>query len=163
MTGKWPKANYKSILILSPLTGEVIQLEQIPDQIFAEKRMGDGVAIKPSTGVLTAPFSGTVLHLVSSKHAIILEHPTGLQLLIHIGMNTVGLQGRGFTAYVASGEFVQAGQLLIEFDLEFLTASGYSLLTPIVIANENIEAYVECSYKSVKAGEPAMMEIFMRK
>jgi glucose-specific phosphotransferase system IIA component len=149
------------IAITSPLNGEVIRLEQVPDQAFAQKRMGEGVAILPSTGQLMSPIDGKVLHLVSTKHAIILEHVSGLQILMHFGLNTVRLQGEGFTTHVASGDLVHTGQLLMDIDLDFIKSSGFSTLTPIVVANEDLSTRVEGFYRTVKAGDPTIMNVFL--
>jgi glucose-specific phosphotransferase system IIA component len=149
----------QTIAITSPLSGEVIRLEQVPDQAFAQKRMGDGVAIIPSNGKLMAPFDGFVLHLVSTKHAIIVQHASGLQLLMHFGLNTVHLQGKGFTAHVASGDLINAGQLMLEIDLDFIKSSGYSTWTPIVVANEDYRVHIDSHYRRVHAGDSGMMNV----
>jgi PTS system glucose-specific IIA component len=149
----------QTIAITSPLSGEVIRLEQVPDLAFAEKRMGDGVAIIPTNGRLMAPFDGIVLHLVSTKHAIIVQHASGLQLLMHFGLNTVLLQGEGFVAHVASGDRIYAGQLMIEIDLELIKRLGYSTWTPIVVANEDYSVRIDSNYKTVYAGESGMMNV----
>jgi glucose-specific phosphotransferase system IIA component len=149
----------QTIAITSPLSGEVIRLEQVPDQAFAQKRMGDGVAIIPSNGRLMAPFDGFVLHLVNTKHAIIVQHASGLQILMHFGLNTVHLQGKGFTAHVASGDLISAGQLMMEIDLDFIESSGYSTWTPIVVANEDFRVHIDSHYKRVHAGDSGMMNV----
>ena len=99
--------------IHSPVKGKVVPLEQVPDPAFAERQMGSGVAIEPTEGKVLAPFDATVGHVIKSKHAVILEHASGLQLLIHVGINTVSLKGEGFTAHVKTGDQVKAGQLQI--------------------------------------------------
>jgi PTS system sucrose-specific IIC component len=100
--------------------------------------MGEGIAIEPSEGKVFAPFDGVIAHvMIKSKHAVILEHETGVQMLVHIGINTVGLKGEGFTAHVNSGDIVTAGQLLIEFDMEAIQAAGLPLITPVLIPNGN--------------------------
>jgi sugar PTS system EIIA component len=149
----------QTIAITSPLSGEVIRLEQVPDQAFAQKHMGDGVAIIPSNGRLMAPFDGIVLHLVSTKHAIIVQHASGLQLLLHFGLNTVRLEGKGFIAHVANGDRVYAGQLMLEIDLDYVQSLGYSTWTPIVVANEDCRVQIESSYKTVHAGDSGMMNV----
>ncbi|MEX2460994.1 MAG: PTS glucose transporter subunit IIA [Paenibacillaceae bacterium] len=151
----------QSIAISSPMSGEVIRLEQVPDLAFAQKRMGDGVAIIPSNGRLMAPFDGIVLHLVSTKHAIIVQHASGLQLLMHFGLNTVHLQGKGFTSHVANGDRVYAGQLMMEIDLDLLASLGYSTCTPIVVANEDYRVQIDSSYKTVQAGDSGMMNVVL--
>jgi PTS system glucose-specific IIA component len=129
------KSKQKSIEITSPLSGKIVPLTEVPDEAFAGKHMGDGLAIEPSEGKIVAPFDGTVSHLIHTNHAIIIEHASGLQLLIHIGINTVAMNGEGFNAHVASGDSFQAGDTLIAFDQDKIKAAGYPTITPIVIAN----------------------------
>ncbi|MEK3878979.1 PTS system trehalose-specific EIIBC component [Paenibacillus sp. FSL M7-0420] len=119
--------------LASPLSGTAVPLEQVPDPAFAEKQMGEGIAIEPSEGKVYAPFDATVAHVIKSKHALILEHASGVQVLIHVGINTVSLKGEGFTARKEIGDKVQAGELLLEFDMEAIRAAGYPLITPIII------------------------------
>ncbi len=119
--------------VLLPVKGKIVPLEQVPDPAFAERQMGKGVAIEPSEGKVVAPFDATVAHVIKSKHAIILEHASGVQILIHIGINTVSLKGSGFTAHVATGDQVKSGQLLLEFDREAILAAGYPLISPIIV------------------------------
>jgi len=133
---KWGKkrSNIEVIEIGSPIKGRAIPLESVPDEAFSSKAMGEGIAIEPSEGKVTAPFAGKVLHVMGkSKHAIILEHPSGVQMLIHVGLNTVSLKGQGFTAYVQSGDMVQAGQLMLEFDISTIKEAGYLEISPIII------------------------------
>lgn len=119
--------------LASPLSGTAVTLEQVPDPAFAEKQMGEGIAIEPSEGKVYAPFDATVAHVIKSKHALILEHASGVQVLIHVGINTVSLKGEGFKARKEIGDKVQAGELLLEFDMEAIRAAGYPLITPIII------------------------------
>lgn len=131
------KSKQKTIEITAPLSGKVVPLSAVPDEAFAGKHMGDGLAIEPVEGKVTAPFDGTVAHLIHTNHAIIIEHASGLQLLIHIGINTVAMNGDGFTAHVGSGDSFKAGDTLISFDIAKITAAGYPTITPIVVANED--------------------------
>jgi len=142
----------QSVSIVSPLTGIAVPLSEVPDEAFSGKFMGDGFAIEPADGVLVAPFDGTVAHVIDSRHALILEHASGLQLLLHIGINTVGLKGEGFIAKVKTGDAVKAGQELIEFDPELIRRAGYPLITPVVIANMELAAEVACSLGAVERG-----------
>ncbi|MNI65545.1 Glucose-specific phosphotransferase enzyme IIA component [compost metagenome] len=119
--------------LASPLSGTAVPLEQVPDPAFAEKQMGEGIAIEPSEGKVYAPFDATVAHVIKSKHALILEHASGVQVLIHVGINTVALKGSGFTSLKNIGDKVQAGELLLEFDMAAIRAAGYPLITPIII------------------------------
>ncbi|GAF07798.1 PTS system [Paenibacillus pini JCM 16418] len=118
MFSKWKSKKNQPIEILSPVTGEAVSLEKVPDEAFAGGHMGKGIAIEPTEGKLIAPFDGTVAHVIKSNHAVIIEDSNGLQFLFHIGINTVGLKGVGFTSHIATGDQVKAGQTLIEFDIE---------------------------------------------
>ncbi|RUT35562.1 PTS trehalose transporter subunit IIBC [Paenibacillus zeisoli] len=119
--------------IRSPLTGTAVPLNQVPDPAFAQEQMGQGIAIEPTEGRVVAPFDGVVAHVIKSKHAVILQHASGLQILVHVGIDTVSLKGNGFTSHVQAGDEVKAGQLLIEFDMEAIRAAGLPLITPILI------------------------------
>lgn len=131
------KSKQKTIDITAPLSGNVVPLSAVPDEAFAGKHMGDGLAIEPTEGKVAAPFDGTVSHLIHTNHAIIVEHASGLQLLIHIGINTVALSGDGFIPHVSSGDSFKAGDTLITFDSAKIIAAGYPTITPIVVANED--------------------------
>ncbi|GAB1155164.1 sucrose-specific PTS transporter subunit IIBC [Paenibacillus illinoisensis] len=140
--------------IASPMTGTAVALANVPDPAFSEKHMGEGIAIEPTEGKVFAPFDGIVAHVMNkSKHAVILEHESGLQMLVHVGINTVGLKGEGFTAHVQSGDAVTAGQLLIEFDMNAIQAAGLPLITPVLIPNGNeiIEEVQTAKIGSVQA------------
>lgn len=117
-----------------PLIGKIIPLEQVEDEAFSSGVMGPGVAIQPEIGKVFSPFKGKVVHLMDkSKHAIILEDELGLQILIHVGMNTVSLKGEGFTAYVKTGDPITEGQLLLEFDIKAIERAGYPVVTPVIV------------------------------
>lgn len=121
--------------ILSPLAGKAIALEDVPDPTFAEGILGLGAAVEPSEGKITAPADGTVGTLFDTHHAIGLNLDNGAELLIHIGINTVELNGEGFTAHVSEGDRVQKGQTLITFDKEFIASKGYKTVTPVIVTN----------------------------
>lgn len=121
--------------IYAPLSGNVISLEKVADPTFSQKMMGEGLAIEPSTGKVVAPFSGKVVQLFPTKHAIGLESDTGIELLIHIGLETVSLDGEGFDAFVKQGDRVQKGDTLLIFDMDLIKKKGFNLVTPIIITN----------------------------
>lgn len=127
-----------SHIIHAPLTGEVTPLSEVPDQVFSEKMMGDGIAIKPSQGEVRAPFNGKVQMIFPTKHAIGLVSDSGLELLIHIGLDTVKLNGEGFTLHVEEGQEVKQGDLLINFDLDYIRNHAKSDITPIIVTQGNI-------------------------
>ncbi|ANE46633.1 PTS glucose transporter subunit IIA [Paenibacillus swuensis] len=148
--------------VAAPLSGEVVGLEQVPDEAFAQKLMGDGFAVIPSEGKLVAPFDGTVAHLIETHHAVVIEHASGLQLLLHIGINTVKLKGEGFTAKVANDEKVTTGQTLIEFDPDYIKNAGFPIITPVVVANPEIVERLDVSFKGVTAGDPGVMQVVLK-
>ncbi|GAB2702157.1 PTS glucose transporter subunit IIA [Paenibacillus thermoaerophilus] len=152
----------QTVAIDSPLEGRSVPLEQVPDEAFAQKMMGDGVAIEPASGRLTAPFDGKIAHLIDTRHAVIVEHDSGLQVLLHIGINTVALGGRGFAAHVRTGDRVRSGQLLIEFDPKAIAEAGFRPITPVVIANEDIAAGVERKYGAVRENEKAILKVSLK-
>lgn len=157
------KSKQNTIEILAPLSGKVVPLSAVPDEAFAGKHMGDGLAIEPTEGKIIAPFDGTVAHLIHTNHAIIIEHMSGLQLLIHIGINTVALNGDGFKAHVSSGDAFQAGDTLITFDCAKIETAGCSCVTPIVIANEDDVKHLGhiVSSGNVAAGKETLLKAEM--
>ena len=122
-------------IIASPLIGNIVPLDQVPDQVFASGAMGKGIAIDPTDGVVVAPAKATVNLVFPTGHAIGLTTENGAELLIHIGMDTVSLAGKGFKTYVEAGEVVEAGQKLIEFDLATIREAKLPVITPVVVTN----------------------------
>lgn len=139
-------AQKAAVDIMAPIKGTVVPLSEVPDPAFAEKQMGQGVAIIPSEGKVYAPFDGQVAHLIKkSKHAIILTDTNGVQVLIHVGINTVSLKGEGFTAHVETGAEISKGQLLLEFDMKRILEAGLPVITPVIIPDgqEHIQEVME--------------------
>jgi len=160
MLSKWlkPRTNRQKLTLLAPLSGQSVPLSEVPDAAFSQGHIGKGLAIAPSSGRLIAPLSGEVVHVIDTAHAVILEHASGVQILIHIGINTVSLRGKGFNALVKTGDRVVAGQVLIDFDLDLLRNEGFSAVTPIVVVNEDLlAADMECHYGAVSAGEMGLL------
>lgn len=121
--------------IMSPMDGRVLPLSAVPDPVFAEGSMGLGVAIEPTGNQVYSPVTGKVVMVFPTKHAIGLKSDDGLELLIHMGLDTVQLKGEGFAVNVAKGDRVEVGDLLAEFDPKVITEAGYSLITPIIVTN----------------------------
>ncbi len=143
--------------ILAPMSGSVIALDQVPDSTFASGLLGRGVAIIPAVGKVIAPFPGEVASLFQTKHAIGLLSDSGIELLIHVGIDTVKLDGVPFTAHVKEGDRVQAGDLLIEFDRQAILDAGYDLATPIIISNSDDYREIDTVAPSaVEAGQPLL-------
>ncbi len=124
-------------VVKSPMSGKVVPLKEVNDQAFSTGAMGQGVAIIPAHGKVFAPVTGTVTTLFHTKHAIGLTADDGTEVLIHVGLDTVKLDGQHFTAHINQGDIVQEGQLLTEFDIEAIEKAGYELTTPIIITNSN--------------------------
>ncbi|MGG0821755.1 beta-glucoside-specific PTS transporter subunit IIABC [Paenibacillus turicensis] len=121
--------------VLSPLSGTIHPLADVPDPAFSSEAMGKGVAIKPSEGRVVAPFDGKVTVAFKKKHALAVVSDSGAEMLIHVGIDTVKLDGQYFTSHVKEGDVVTAGQLLLEFDVEQIAAAGYETVTPIIVTN----------------------------
>ncbi|MFV8115095.1 PTS system trehalose-specific EIIBC component [Streptococcus pluranimalium] len=141
--------------IVSPLTGDIKPLSEAKDPVFAQGVMGEGVLIEPSAGELVAPVSGTVSVLFPSKHAVGLVSEDGVELLMHIGMDTVNLDGKGFTAHVSQGDKVAVGDALISFDIAAITEAGYPVETPVIVTNHSDYqvAVLEDATGSVSVGQ----------
>ncbi|WP_210134085.1 glucose-specific PTS transporter subunit IIBC [Staphylococcus sp. GDY8P98P] len=121
--------------IYAPLKGRTVPLDEVPDQVFSDKLMGDGLAIYPDNGEVVAPFDGTVELVFPTKHAIGLKSESGVEVLIHFGLETVGLQGEGFTVHVDSGDTIVKGQSLMTVDLDYIKTHAKSDITPIIVTN----------------------------
>ncbi|MDX5627441.1 MULTISPECIES: PTS beta-glucoside transporter subunit IIABC [unclassified Brenneria] len=121
----------------SPIAGETLPLDQVGDQTFASGLMGKGIAIKPQSGRVVAPVDGTVASLFKTHHAIGLASDEGAEILIHVGIDTVKLNGQYFTAHVKSGDVVKRGDLLVAFDYQAIEAAGYDTTTPVIITNSD--------------------------
>ncbi|PWW34369.1 MULTISPECIES: beta-glucoside-specific PTS transporter subunit IIABC [Paenibacillus] len=121
--------------VQSPLTGELVPLAELPDKTFADELTGKGIAIRPTEGKVTAPFDGIVTMVAKSKHAIMLQSMDGIDILIHVGLNTVSLKGKFFDVKVEAGQEVRLGDPLVEFDLESIKAAGLDIVSPVIVTN----------------------------
>ncbi|MDN6159954.1 MAG: glucose-specific PTS transporter subunit IIBC [Staphylococcus equorum] len=121
--------------IYSPGKGQIIPLSEVPDQVFAQKMIGDGVGFVPEDGEIVAPFDGTVKTIFPTKHAIGIESDEGVELLIHIGIDTVKLDGAGFESMVSTGDTIKKGQTLMHVDLDYIKANAPSIVTPLILTN----------------------------
>ena len=121
--------------LVAPVTGEVVALEQVPDEAFASKAVGDGVAIKPTASTVVSPAAGTIVKIFNTNHAFCLETEKGAEIVVHMGIDTVALNGQGFTRLVEEGAEVVAGQPVLEMDLDFLNANARSMVSPVVCSN----------------------------
>ena len=154
-------ANAKTIAALvSPITGDIVALEQVPDEAFASKAVGDGVAVKPTDKTVVAPAAGTVVKIFNTNHAFCLETENGAEIVVHMGIDTVALNGQGFKRLVEEGAEVQAGQPILEMDLDFLNANARSMISPVVCSNsDDYSALVILATGKVVAGQTPLYEI----
>lgn len=148
--GKEAKPLVEKIQILSPATGTVKDITEVPDKTFADKILGDGAAVVPEEGKIYAPADGTVVNIMDTKHGIMFQTAKGVQLLLHIGLETVNLNGKYFISHVENGARVKAGELLVEFDLEAIRKEGYDPITLVIVTNG--EDYIR-SVNMIKSGE----------
>lgn len=153
-----PRANsIETLVLVAPLDGWAAPLLEVPDPVFADKMMGDGVAIDPTGSLLCAPCDGEVILLHEARHAVTLRAGNGAEILMHIGLDTVGLGGEGFRSHIRLGDKVKAGAPLISFDLERLGQAARSLITPIIVANgDNFVIERRLENKSVVRGQELM-------
>jgi len=157
MLKKWFRK--KEETLLAPLTGKIVEIEQVPDPAFSQKLM-DGVAIDPADGIVVSPVNGEVIQFFHTKHAIGIRSETGLELLIHIGLDTVMMNGEGFVGHVKVGDKVKAGDSLLTFDLALIKEKAASTITPIVITNmDAVQSLEKKSLESVQAGTDSFMVV----
>lgn len=135
-------------LVFSPIKGKVVPLKEVPDETFSSEILGKGVAIVPEEGKVFAPFDGEVMSVFDTLHAYGLRSDDGVEVLIHIGLETVRLEGKGFTSYVKQGDKISRGDLLVEMDLDFIQKEGYETITPIVFSNSDQMEMIEYTKNS---------------
>lgn len=130
-------------ILYAPVSGHIRVLSQIEDPVFSSEVLGKGCAIEPSRGEIVAPADGVVEQLAETKHAVSLSCDNGLEVLIHVGMETVELKGNGYEPHVRVGDHVEKGQLLFKFDMQAIAAAGYALTTPVIVTNSDSFSHVE--------------------
>lgn len=153
----------KYVDIYSPINGRLLKIEDVPDPVFSRKMVGDGVALEPTEGIVYSPVNGTLIQLFPTKHALGIKTEEGLEILIHIGMDTVEMKGNGFESFVSEGEKVKIGNKLLKFDME-LVKKEHPLTSPIIITNMDIvDKIVKESYgEEVKAGKTKIMRVYLK-
>lgn len=146
--------------LVSPVTGDVVALEQVPDEAFASKAVGDGVAVKPTDKTVVSPAAGTIVKIFNTNHAFCLETEKGAEIVVHMGIDTVALNGQGFTRLVEEGAEVTAGQPILEMDLDYLNANARSMISPVVCSNiDDFSGLVIKADGHVVAGQTPLYEI----
>ena len=146
--------------LVSPVTGELVALDHVPDEAFASKAVGDGVAVKPTDKIVVSPAAGTIVKIFNTNHAFCLETEKGAEIVVHMGIDTVALGGQGFTRLVEEGAEVVAGQPILEMDLEYLNANARSMISPVVVSNiDDFSGLVIKAQGAVVAGQTPLYEI----
>jgi sugar PTS system EIIA component len=153
----------KETTLFSPVNGKAIKIEDVPDQIFAKKMMGEGIGFINDENKIYAPCDSEVVLVASTKHAIGLKTKSGIEILIHVGLDTVNLNGEGLEVYVEVKDKVKAGDLLLSYEKDFMNKKGVDMTTPMVITNSNdFDIEVISSNKQVSTKD-AVMKIIKKK
>lgn len=150
----------KEIVITSPMSGQIKDLTEVDDKTFSQELVGKGIAVVPSSGKLYAPFDGVVEAVFKTKHAVGLKADNGIELLVHIGMDTVNLDGKYFTSHIEQGQRVKAGDLLIEFDIKSIQKEGYDIITPVVVTNSDKYLDVLPAAKGIIKEKETLLKVF---
>lgn len=145
----------KTIQLALPVNGKVAALTEVNDYLFNKKIMGEGAAIKPEDNFVYSPADGEVVLVYDAKHAIAIRTDEGLQILIHVGIDSVKLEGRGFASYVKVGDKVSVGEKILFFDREYIEKHASSI-TPLVITNSELIESIDINYKATKATDRFM-------
>ncbi|MCH1626290.1 PTS sugar transporter subunit IIA [Ferdinandcohnia quinoae] len=149
--------------IFAPLNGKLLSIEEVPDPVFSQKMMGDGLAIEPIDGKVVSPVKGEIIQVFPTKHAVGIKTETGLEVLIHIGLDTVQMKGEGFTAHVSEGSNVDVGSPLVTFDLDLVREKAASTITPIVITNfDFVESFEKVPNNQVSASQTEIAHISVK-
>jgi len=152
------------IRIYAPVSGKILPIEDVPDVVFSEKIAGDGIAIKPEGDRLVAPFDGTIVQVFETNHAFAIRSEKNIEVLVHFGIDTVDLRGKGFKRLAESGQKVHKGDPIIGFNLKELESSAHSTVTPVVISNMG-ELEIDRLNKAdgdAVAGETAVLTLFLK-
>ena len=140
--------------VYAPIKGNIVKLESVEDEAFSSGAMGKGIAIDPAEGKVYAPYDGIIETAFPTKHAIGLTSDKGVELLIHVGMDTVKLNGEHFTSHIEEGQKVKKGDLLLEFDVDAIKKAGYPVVTPVIVTNSDDYKDVACTdASSVNVGD----------
>ncbi len=148
-------------VIISPMDGNLIALEEVPDEVFSKGLSGDGMAIEPISGTVVAPIDGVVSRIFPTNHAFLISKKNGIEVMVHIGLDTVELKGEGFERLVKEGAKVNAGTPIISVDLEYLQSRGKEIVTPILINSEKSIEIEKHKIDTIREGESFMEVKFL--
>ncbi|MCC8419968.1 PTS transporter subunit EIIC [Photorhabdus thracensis] len=156
-----PEGERKILLtLIAPVSGELIDLADVPDEAFSSRVVGDGIAIKPTSNTVLAPVSGTIVKIFDTNHAFCIETEEGVELIVHLGIDTVSLNGKGFKRLVDEGAIVKVGQPILNLDLDYLNANAKSMISPVIVSN--IDDYIGVNILAkgqVKAGQTKLFDV----
>jgi len=152
----------QNVIVKAPLSGVIFPIEQVPDPVFSGKMVGDGISTDPVDQVLVAPFAGEVTQLHNALHAVTVTHESGLEVMMHIGLDTVSLKSKGFTASVTEGQQVAPGDTLIEFDADYIATHAKSLMTQVILTNGELVGMVKKAAGFATAGETDLLVVTLR-
>ncbi|HHV73250.1 PTS sugar transporter subunit IIA [Thermoanaerobacterium sp. PSU-2] len=157
------KKKFMGETIVSPFNGRLINIEDVPDPVFSGKMVGDGVAVEPKDGVVYSPVDGEVIQLFPTKHAIGIRSSGGLEILIHIGMDTVEMKGEGFESFVEEGQKVKTGDKLIVFDIDKVK-ENHPIISPVIITNMELVEKMKKKENgvTVEGGKTEIMKINLK-
>jgi len=154
------KKEEKSVILKSPVVGRCFDIAEIPDEVFSSKMLGNGIGFESTEGVLYAPVDGEILQVFPTKHAVILKSKEGIEILLHIGIDTVNMKGEGFEAFVEKAQQVKAGDKLVAFNNDLIKAKAKSNLSVLVITDNEIIEAVEFNLGTVdKNNEPIIIKL----
>ena len=156
---KKEKKDKNDMCIVSPVSGELLNISEVPDEAFSQKMMGDGFAVKSHDGAVVSPVDGEVQLVFETKHAIGLKTDNNLEILLHFGIDTVNLNGEGFEVFVKAGDKVKAGDRLMQVDLEYIKANAKSDITPVIFTNLEEGKSVELILGDIMSGEKERIKI----
>jgi PTS system glucose-specific IIA component len=142
--------------VYAPVDGEILSLKSVNDEVFSTKMLGDGVAIMPITSSFTAPIDGVISKIFPTNHAYSIKSDKDLEIMVHIGLDTVSLDGKGFTRIASEGDVVKVGDVIIEADLGYLSSCAKDMITPIIILEDSDVKKIDKNFTVVKAGDKIM-------
>lgn len=154
----------KNVSIVAPLTGKVVALDDVPDPVFSQRMMGDGIAVDPTDGKVVSPVDGEIVQIFPTNHAVGIKTGNGLEVLVHIGLETVSMEGEGFEGHVSQGDKVKTGDALVTFDKELVAEKAKSVISPIVITNyDDAVSSFEAHYtENATAGETVVASVTVK-
>ncbi|OED40578.1 PTS glucose transporter subunit IIA [Endozoicomonas sp. (ex Bugula neritina AB1)] len=149
-------------VLKAPIEGRIVSIEDVPDPVFSDKIVGDGLAIDPTGNMMVAPCDGVIGKIFETNHAFSMETPSGVELFVHFGIDTVELKGEGFTRIATEGQQIKAGEPVIEVNLEQLRTQAKSVITPVVISNMDDVKSLDKSSGQVQAGMDTLLTVVMK-